>query len=43
MKVIIVLVAFIAFAAARPTAEDAAATIVKSSNTNIGVDDWSWE
>lgn len=43
MKVIIVLAALIAIAAARPSAEDAAATILKSSNDNIGVGQWHWE
>lgn len=42
MKFIIVLAALVAIAAARPTEEDANATVLRSENTNIGVGPWNW-
>ncbi|XP_031616480.1 flexible cuticle protein 12-like [Contarinia nasturtii] len=42
MKSIIVFTVLIAVAVAVPVEEDHAAVIVKSQNTNIGVDNWKW-
>lgn len=42
MKSIIVFAVLVAVVVAAPVEEDHAAVIVKSQNTNIGVDNWKW-
>lgn len=42
MKSFIVLAALFAMAVAGPVDTDQQATVLKSENNNIGVDNWSW-
>lgn len=42
MKSIIAFAAIIAFAVAAPLEADHTAVVLKSENTNIGVDNWTW-
>lgn len=42
MKSLIVLAVLVAVIAAAPVDQDHAAIILKSENTNIGVDNWKW-